>query len=58
MKLMDCCQQQGIETSIYQCPSGEATVDMVNEGVILAENIQPHIIVGMGGSVLDTGMAQ
>jgi alcohol dehydrogenase class IV len=53
-RIQDLCKQKNIETFLYECGAGEATVDMVNNGVEFAKKYAPQFIAGIGGgSVLD-----
>ncbi|TFH31235.1 MAG: iron-containing alcohol dehydrogenase [Promethearchaeota archaeon] len=52
--ILEACENNAIETMVYSIGKGEATVDMVEEGVQLALDEKPHYVVGIGGgSVLD-----
>jgi alcohol dehydrogenase len=54
-KIVSICDEQNIAISTFSCGSGEANVEKVNEGVILARQQKPHFVIGIGGgSVLDT----
>jgi alcohol dehydrogenase class IV len=53
--IIENCTQQGINVSIFECGGGEASLEMVDQGVVFAQNLNPHFIVGIGGgTVLDT----
>ncbi|MHA1745668.1 MAG: iron-containing alcohol dehydrogenase, partial [Promethearchaeota archaeon] len=53
-RVLHTCEMNAIDTLLYSCGSGEATTTMVNEGVQIAIENNPHYIVGIGGgSVLD-----
>ncbi|UYP47091.1 hypothetical protein NEF87_003376 [Candidatus Lokiarchaeum ossiferum] len=57
-RLLAACERNAIVTLIYSCGSGEATIDMVNEGVQIALDEKPHYIAGIGGgSVIDVAKA-
>lgn len=57
-RIIEACKNNAIETMIYSVGTGEATVDMVDEGVQIALDEKPHYIVGLGGgSVLDVAKA-
>lgn len=57
-QIQEVCTQNAIDTFVYSCGAGEATVTMVDEGVELALEEKPHYVVGIGGgSVLDTAKA-
>jgi alcohol dehydrogenase len=52
------CDQNAIDTFVYSCGRGEATVTMVDEGLEIALQEKPHYIAGIGGgSVLDVAKA-
>ncbi len=53
-RVLSACERNAIDTLFYSCGSGEATTNMVDEGVQIALDEKPHYIVGIGGgSVLD-----
>jgi len=53
-KILKSCEQNSIETVIFSCGKGEATVTMVDEAVEMALEEKVHFIVGIGGgSVMD-----
>lgn len=57
-RIVEACQNNAIKTLHYQIEPVEPTVDMVNEGVKLANSENPHYVVGIGGgSVLDVAKA-
>ncbi len=57
-KILKSCEQNSIETVIFSCGKGEATVTMVNEAVEMALEEKVHFIVGIGGgSVMDVAKA-
>lgn len=57
-RLLAACERNAIVTLIYSCGCGEATIDMVNEGVQIALDEKPHYIAGIGGgSVIDVAKA-
>jgi alcohol dehydrogenase class IV len=53
-QIQSLCKQKNIETFVYETGAGEATVDMVTNGVEFAKKNAPQFITGIGGgSVLD-----
>ncbi len=57
-KILKSCEQNAIETLVYSCGTGEATVTMVNEAVEIALEEKVHFIIGIGGgSVMDVAKA-
>ena len=57
-KILKSCEQNSIETVIFSCGKGEATVTMVDEAVEMALEEKVHFIVGIGGgSVMDVAKA-
>ncbi len=57
-RVLAACEHNAIDTLIFSCGSGEATTDMVNEGVQIALDEKPHYIAGIGGgSVMDVAKA-
>jgi alcohol dehydrogenase class IV len=57
-RILEACKNNAIDTMVYPIGSGEATIDMVDEGVQVALDEKPHYIVGLGGgSVLDVAKA-
>ena len=57
-KILLSCEQNSIETVVFSCGKGEATVTMVNEAVEMALEEKVHFIVGVGGgSVMDVAKA-
>jgi len=57
-KILQSCEQNSIETVVFSCGKGEATVTMVNEAVEKALEEKVHFIVGVGGgSVMDVAKA-
>ncbi len=57
-KILISCEQNSIETVVFSCGDGEASVTMVDEAVEMALEDKVHFIVGIGGgSVLDVAKA-
>ena len=57
-KILQSCEQNSIETLVFSCGKGEATVTMVDEAVEMALEEDVHFIVGIGGgSVMDVAKA-
>jgi len=53
-KILISCEQNSIDSIVFSCGKGEATVTMVNEAVEMALEEKVHFIVGIGGgSVMD-----
>ena len=57
-KILLSCEQNSIETVVFSCGKGEASVTMVDEAVEKALEEKVHFIVGIGGgSVMDVSKA-
>ena len=57
-KILLSCEQNSIDSKVFSCGEGEATVTMVNEAVEMALEEKVHFIVGIGGgSVMDVAKA-